>query len=114
MTWDAEQWRRRFEMGAADAERYVRENRGRIARNDPRSWAAQHAVDEYTAKADLSDALLGWTETSASLRHRVEQLSKGKVQYPTNIYERSRYESAWRRECEQLLKELGAIEAPAG
>ncbi|MGN6108229.1 MAG: hypothetical protein ACTHU0_24190 [Kofleriaceae bacterium] len=114
MTWDAEQWTRRFELGATNAASYVRENRGRIARNDPRSLAAQRSVDEYAAKADLCDALLGWTETSDSLRHRIEQLSKERVQYPMNIYERSRYESAWRRECELLLKELGVIEAPPG
>jgi len=108
MPWDAEQWSRRFELGANNADSYVRENRSRIARNDPRTEAAKCAVDDYSAKVDLYESLLGWTDSRYSLRHQVEGLRKSAVPKRSNIYERARYEAAWRRECEAIATELAA------
>jgi hypothetical protein len=110
MTWDADQWRRRFEIGADDARRYVRENRTRIAKNDPRSEAAKLFVDHCTAEADLYDQLLGSTDSRRALTQRIEQLSTGAIRAPSGIYERARYEAEWRRACEALSKELAATD----
>lgn len=108
MSWDAEQWSRRFQLGATDAERYVRENRARIARSDPRSESAKGAVDTYSAKADLYGELLGATGSRQALSHRIEDLQMGAIPHRSDIYERARYESAWRRECDALAKELAS------
>jgi hypothetical protein len=108
MRWDAERWSRRFEAGATDAERYVRENRVRIAKNDPRVEAAKRAVDDSCAKADLYDALLGSTASRRSLQQQIESLQTRAIPIRANIYERARYEAEWRRECEALIRELAS------
>lgn len=115
MSWDSERWTRRLSSGADGARTYVRQNRQRIAGNDPRRKAASLMVDQNEAKADLYEDLIGYTGSLDLLKRRVLELQRlGPRIMPPGLFDASSYVDAWQGECNLLLAELAAESTSTG
>jgi hypothetical protein len=107
MSWDAEEWTRRFDNEAEHAQRYIREKRRLIGTNDPRAKSYEGEMDRSRAWSDLAEHLMGFTSTKETLRRAVETAKQsGPSPMPKDLFDAQRYRAEWGRRCDALLAQL--------